>query len=58
VLTAPCIGPLETTLSEGCLARRILGRLGERFDRDRLRGVYRELATCLAEGASFRAQPR
>jgi gamma-glutamyl:cysteine ligase YbdK (ATP-grasp superfamily) len=51
---SPCIGPLETILSEGCLARRILGRLGKRFDRDRLRGVYRELAECLAEGELFR----
>jgi carboxylate-amine ligase len=57
-LAAPCIGPLETILAEGCLARRILGRLGEHFDRDRLRGVYAELAACLAEGEQFHEQPR
>lgn len=57
-LAAPCIDPLETILAEGCLARRILSRLGEHFDRDRLRDVYRELAACLAEGEPFRGQPR
>jgi len=56
-LTSPCIGPLETILAEGCLARRILARLGERIDRDRLRGVYRELADCLEAGESFRKRP-
>ncbi|MBW2542633.1 MAG: glutamate--cysteine ligase [Deltaproteobacteria bacterium] len=57
-VAAPCIGPLETILAEGCLARRILRRLGGGFDRDRLHGVYRELADCLAVGEPFRVQPR
>jgi len=56
-LTASCVGPLETILAQGCLARRLLARLGERIDRDRLRGVYGELAACLAAGERFLVRP-
>jgi glutamate---cysteine ligase / carboxylate-amine ligase len=55
-LAAPCIDPLETILAQGCLARRILRKLRGRTDRDHLRGVYGELADCLAEGERFRAR--
>lgn len=47
------VGPLRVILDRGCLARRIERRLGERFDRERLREVYAELAGCLAAGTPF-----
>ncbi|MDH5308110.1 MAG: glutamate-cysteine ligase family protein [Myxococcales bacterium] len=49
---------LDVILGEGCLARRILRRLGQPFGRDALRGVYAELAHCLANGEAFRAPLR
>lgn len=45
--------PLDTILSHGPLARRILRALGADFDRPRLHAVYRELCDCLAEGRLF-----
>lgn len=45
---------LQVILEDGVLSQRILRRLGPDFDRDKLRGVYRELANCLIEGRSFR----
>jgi hypothetical protein len=46
---------LEVLLGEGCLARRILRRVGREPTRDALGRVYRELADCLREGILFRA---
>lgn len=46
--------PLGTILEHGTLAQRILGALGPRFDRARLRDVYAELVGCLADNRSFR----
>jgi len=54
-LAAGAAAPLETILSQGTLARRILRRLGEGFDRARLLGVYGELADCLGSGSLFGA---
>lgn len=45
--------PLDTILSRGPLARRIMRALGETFDRPRLESVYRELCDCLADGRLF-----
>lgn len=45
--------PLETILSRGPLARRIMRALGEGFDRPQLEVVYRELCDCLADGRLF-----
>lgn len=45
---------LEAILEDGVLSQRILRALGPDFDRDKLRGVYRELASCLIEGRSYR----
>lgn len=45
--------PLETILSRGPLARRILRALGADFDRPRLVAVYRQLCDCLAQGRLF-----
>lgn len=45
--------PLDVILSHGPLARRILGALGDGFDRPRLQIVYAELANCLADGRLF-----
>ena len=45
---------LEVILADGVLSQRILRALGTDFDRDALRGVYRELADCLIEGRSYR----
>ena len=45
---------LEVILEDGVLSQRILRALGTDFDRDALRGVYRELADCLIEGRSYR----
>lgn len=44
---------IEKILQKGCLARRILRATGEDPDRDRLRGVYRELCACRARGEMF-----
>jgi len=44
---------LDTILAHGPLSRRILGALGEGFDRPRLEAVYRELCDCLADGRLF-----
>jgi glutamate---cysteine ligase / carboxylate-amine ligase len=46
---------LEVILTEGCLARRILERVGGRAGRGALRDVYAELAHHLQEGSPFRA---
>jgi glutamate---cysteine ligase / carboxylate-amine ligase len=46
---------LEVILEEGCLARRIVRRVGAAPTRGRIEGVYRELAECLREGEMFRA---
>jgi carboxylate-amine ligase len=40
-------------LEQGCLASRILARTGREPDRDGIIKVYKELATCLAEGRHF-----
>jgi gamma-glutamyl:cysteine ligase YbdK (ATP-grasp superfamily) len=44
---------LGVILKRGPLARRILGSLDEGVSRARQRGVYRELADCLAQGRLF-----
>jgi gamma-glutamyl:cysteine ligase YbdK (ATP-grasp superfamily) len=44
---------VERILAEGCLARRILARLGGDLRRERLAEVYAELCACLAEGRFF-----
>jgi carboxylate-amine ligase len=54
------LSPLGVVLAEGCLAHRILARLGDpqpasAVDPSRLQEVYRELAECLAAGRMFRA---
>ncbi len=45
---------LEVVLDEGCLARRIVRRLGADFGPAGLLSVYRELCDCLAEGRMLR----
>lgn len=45
--------PLDTILSRGPLARRIMRALGTGFDRQQLEAVYRELCDCLARGQLF-----
>jgi hypothetical protein len=45
---------LDVLLGEGCLARRLLRRLGEQPTREALRSTYRELADCLREGRLLR----
>jgi gamma-glutamyl:cysteine ligase YbdK (ATP-grasp superfamily) len=45
---------LEVLLEEGCLARRILRRIGEKPPREALAALYRELAACLREGRMLR----
>lgn len=52
-LSAASHQPLDTILTRGPLARRILTALGERFDRAHLRDVYRQLCDCLAAGRLF-----
>jgi gamma-glutamyl:cysteine ligase YbdK (ATP-grasp superfamily) len=47
---------LETLVEEGCLASRLLGRLGPQPSRGRLHDTYEELATCLAEGRLLHAR--
>ena len=44
---------LETILSRGPLARRIMRGLGAGFDQSRLAEVYGELCNCLADGHLF-----
>jgi gamma-glutamyl:cysteine ligase YbdK (ATP-grasp superfamily) len=46
---------LETILGEGCLARRILRRLGGDLRPEAVRAVYAELCECLRRGRLFRA---
>lgn len=50
---SPSMQPLRTILREGCLARRILERMGAADDDRRLQRLYRELADCLAHGRTF-----
>jgi hypothetical protein len=45
---------LAVLLDEGCLARRILSRVGEKPTREALTALYRELADCLGEGRLLR----
>ena len=45
---------LAVILDEGCLARRILRRLGAQPGRERVHEVYEELCRCLAEGRLLR----
>lgn len=45
--------PIETILSKGCLAERILCAAGNAPQREGLRSVYSQLATCLARGEMF-----
>jgi gamma-glutamyl:cysteine ligase YbdK (ATP-grasp superfamily) len=47
---------LETIVGEGCLARRILRRLGDHPTRDRIHSVYDELCNCLVAGETFHAE--
>jgi hypothetical protein len=47
---------LAVILEEGCLARRILRRLGSDARRERVAEVYRELAACLAMGSLLRGR--
>jgi gamma-glutamyl:cysteine ligase YbdK (ATP-grasp superfamily) len=46
---------LRIILEEGCLARRLLARLGGDVRHESLRAVYADLSRCLAGGAQFRA---
>jgi gamma-glutamyl:cysteine ligase YbdK (ATP-grasp superfamily) len=46
---------LDVILEEGCLARRILARVGPQPPHEALVTAYRELAGCLREGRLFRA---
>jgi gamma-glutamyl:cysteine ligase YbdK (ATP-grasp superfamily) len=46
---------LDVLLAEGCLARRMLHRVGEKPSRDALAALYRELGDCLREGRLLRA---
>ncbi len=52
---ADAANALALILDEGCLARRILRRLGDAPERERVREVYEELCRCLAEGSLLRA---
>jgi carboxylate-amine ligase len=58
--TDPAHAEWEPTLTlyadEGCLARRILARLGGDPRRERLHEVYADLCDCLHEGRLFRSQ--
>ncbi len=45
--------PLDTILSRGPLARRILRALGDGYGRSQLESVYRQLCDCLAAGRLF-----
>jgi len=44
---------LNVVLTRGTLARRILHRVGDAPSRETIRGAYRELCDCLAEGRMF-----
>jgi gamma-glutamyl:cysteine ligase YbdK (ATP-grasp superfamily) len=46
---------LEVMLEEGCLARRIVRRVGDAPTRARIEDVYRDLAECLRSGEMFRS---
>jgi gamma-glutamyl:cysteine ligase YbdK (ATP-grasp superfamily) len=46
---------LDVILEEGCLARRIVRRVGDAPTRARIEDVYRDLATCLRDGEMFRS---
>jgi hypothetical protein len=46
---------IEVLLEDGCLARRILRRVGEKPPREALAALYRELGECLREGRMLRA---
>jgi glutamate---cysteine ligase / carboxylate-amine ligase len=49
-------GPaFEVVLEDGCLARRIVNRIGEKPTREALTELYRELGECLREGRLLRA---
>jgi gamma-glutamyl:cysteine ligase YbdK (ATP-grasp superfamily) len=52
---AEYVPTLEVLLEEGCLARRILQRVGREPTREALVRLYRELAECLREGRLFHA---
>jgi gamma-glutamyl:cysteine ligase YbdK (ATP-grasp superfamily) len=47
---------VDVVLEEGCLARRIIGRLQDDSRKESLRDVYEELCQCLAEGRLFRSE--
>jgi gamma-glutamyl:cysteine ligase YbdK (ATP-grasp superfamily) len=46
---------LDVLLEQGCLARRILHRVGEKPTREALTALYGELANCLRDGRMLRA---
>jgi gamma-glutamyl:cysteine ligase YbdK (ATP-grasp superfamily) len=46
---------LEVVLEEGCLAQRLLARVGPSPSREALHALYAELCSCLRENRSFRA---
>lgn len=46
---------LGTILREGCLARRLVRRLGKNPARERVHEVYREVGECLAQNRLFHA---
>jgi hypothetical protein len=46
---------LDVILEEGCLARRIVRRVGDAPTRARIEDVYRDLAACLRDGEMFRS---
>jgi carboxylate-amine ligase len=48
--------PIETILSEGTLARRILGAIGDSPSRAILHRLYEKLCDCLDTGSLFRAK--
>ncbi len=56
-LPGELVGPIETILSAGPLARRIVGQLGDKPVRAELRGVYARLCDALASGKMYRPQP-
>jgi hypothetical protein len=53
-IAAELHAPLGVIGRDGCLARRMLARLGSRPSRDGMVPLYRELAACLAEGRQLR----
>jgi len=55
-VASPAGGPLDNILNHGCLARRIVRRIGSGSGRDRLREVYSELAECLRTGQVLEAR--